>query len=138
MIVSGIGHDSGTEIDKNFAPDFCQPSEPAGHRSLGVATSDVDDLDIRFCASVEAGANRPVTDENSIAHTATHTPNTEEVKKAGISRSTYFRAKRNLKSHGGVRSAPSGKQIGRPQKLNAAAEKVSHMLRALSQSSNEI
>lgn len=47
------------------------------------------------------------------------------VKKAGISRSTYFRAKRNLKSHGNVRSTHSGKQIGRPQKLDATAEKVS-------------
>lgn len=48
---------------------------------------------------------------------------TDELRKAGISRSTYFRAKRNLKSNGGIRS-PSGKQIGRPQKLNAHAEKV--------------
>lgn len=48
----------------------------------------------------------------------------EPPKKASISRSTYFRAKRNLKSHGSVRSASSGKQIGRPQKLDANAEKV--------------
>lgn len=48
----------------------------------------------------------------------------EPPKKASISRSTYFRAKRNLKSHGSVRSASTGKQIGRPQKLDANAEKV--------------
>lgn len=52
----------------------------------------------------------------------------EAPKKPGISRSTYFRAKRNLKSHGSVRSAPSGKQIGRPQKLDANAERVSQEL----------
>lgn len=46
-------------------------------------------------------------------------------KRAGISRSTYFRAKRNLRSIGSVKTATTGKQIGRPQKLDANAEKVS-------------
>lgn len=52
------------------------------------------------------------------------TPTQDPPKKPGISRSTYFRAKRNLKSHGSIRSNVAGKQIGRPQKLDENAERV--------------
>lgn len=65
--------------------------------------------------------------ENSVRrHDDNHYERVPEIpKRAGISRSTYFRAKRNLRSIGSVKSVTTGKQIGRPQKLDANAEKVS-------------
>ena len=44
-------------------------------------------------------------------------------KKPTISRSTYFRAKRNLRN-GNTKIVTSGKTIGRPQKLNEDAQKL--------------
>ena len=47
------------------------------------------------------------------------------VPRATISRSTYFRAKRNLRCNNAARVKITRKNIGRPQKLSTEAEKVS-------------
>lgn len=78
---------------------------------------------------------RSLTVEQKIAAISSNTGKERAVDaatRAGISRSTYFRAKRNLKANGTVKSAPSGKSIGRPLKLPPEGMHViSHLSRLL-------
>lgn len=119
-----VNHYNGDQDLDDFSLPF-DASDPDGHQSVLDVDAHINDLDLdrsRISNVTESSEH----EDGSVSVSASPEPKKDEevVKRAGISRSTYFRAKRNLKSHGSVRSAPSGKQIGRPQKLDAHAERV--------------